>query len=99
MPRNALIAPLALEQPLFDPDRELLWLLPRVGFRRDLRQVRFGGINARLDLLLSVSHPWLDLGLDQFSRFLPHARIGDQTLRGMKQEAVNEGHGAYSRSA
>ena len=45
--RNALIAPLALEQPLFDPERELLWLLPRVGFRRDLRQVRFGGVNAR----------------------------------------------------
>ena len=31
-PRNALIAALALEQPLFDPDRKLLWLLPRIGF-------------------------------------------------------------------
>ena len=83
-PRNALIAPLAREQLLFDPDRELHWLLLRVGFRRDLRQVRFGGVDARLGLLPIVSHPWLDLGPDQFRRFLLNARIGDQTLRGMK---------------
>ena len=79
--RAALLAREAIRLDPANPEA----LLSRVGFRRDLRQVQSRGVDARLGLLPSVSHPWLDLGLDQFRRFLLHARISDQALRGMKQ--------------
>ena len=55
-----------------------------------------------LDLLPSVSHPngltSVSISSAAFS-LTQGGSVGMQTLRGMKQEAVNEGHGAYSRSA
>ena len=74
----------------FDPDRESF------GFSRAVSRSDL----ARSDLVASMrglTAVFAPVGLgDQFSRFL--LTRGSVTKR-LKQEAVNEGHGAYSRSA